>query len=105
MSSRRAQSCFGQNLDEAHEVGQAARQSANLVDHNDVDPARFEVSHEAGECGPFEAASRVPAVVVPVGKLGPTLVLLARDVGAADLVLGHERLDVVLKPLVCLLRV
>ena len=65
------------------EVEQRAAEAIDLVDDHAVDLPGLDVGEEAVEAGPVQSAAAAAAVVVAVGQTGPTLVLLASDVGLA----------------------
>ena len=69
------------------------RQPVDLVDDDDVDPARFDVGDQALQRRALQRAAGEAAVVVAVGHQQPALGLLARDIGLARLALGVEAVE------------
>jgi len=76
-----------EHFDHLGEVGQAARQAVDLVDHHDVDLAALDIRHQAFQPRPIRVAAREAGVVVVVGHRNPPLGSLAGDVGVARLLL------------------
>ena len=70
------------------EVEQAAAKSIDFIDDHTVDPAGFDVGHQAFERWPIHVAAGETAVVVAVRQALPSLVLLRCDVGLARVALG-----------------
>jgi hypothetical protein len=79
-----------EHLHHLREVGQAARQPVDLVDHDDVDLARLDVGHQPLERRALHVAARERRIVVVVGHRNPPLGPLAGDVGMAGVALGVD---------------
>lgn len=89
-----------EDLDQANEIGQTTCQPINLVNHNDINLASLDVLHEPSESRPLEPAARMAAIVVRSRQFDPALVLLAPNIGAADLARRDEGVNVVLEELI-----
>ena len=60
-----------EHFDHLGEVGQAARQAVDLVDHHDVDLAALDIGHQAFQPRPIRVAAGETGVVVVVGHRNP----------------------------------
>jgi hypothetical protein len=89
-----------EELDQFCEVGQGAGQAIDLIDDDDVDLAGLHVLQELLQGRPVGIAAREAAVVVFGSQQGPTGVGLAADIGLRSIILGIERVEVLLQPLV-----
>jgi hypothetical protein len=80
-----------EDLDQLGKIGERAGQSVDLVDHDDIDPAR---PHLGEQCLQGRAVERGPgqaAIIIGLGHQPPALTALAADVGLAGFPLGIER--------------
>ena len=76
-----------EHLDQSCKVRQIARQPVNLVDHNNVDLAIFDICHQPFQAGAVDVATRKTAIVVTIGQGNPALVTLAGNVGQSCIAL------------------
>ena len=51
-------------FDQLGKVRQGAREPVNLVDHDDIDPARFHIGQQPLQCRPVGRAAREPTIVI-----------------------------------------
>ena len=79
-----------ENLDDAGEITERARQPVDLVDDDHVDAAALDVAQQPLQARALHGAAGEAAVVVAIGNEQPALVLLALDVGERRLALGIE---------------
>ncbi len=89
-----------EQFDQLGEVGQRAGQAVDLVDHDDVDLAGPHVCQEPLQRRAIGVATGEAAIVILGSDQGPAGMGLASDVGLRGLVLGIERVEVLLQPLV-----
>ena len=80
-------------LDHLGEVGQAASETVNLVDHHDVNAAFLDVIHEPTQSRAFHVAARETAIVIVVCYRNPALAALAGDVGVTSFLLGIDGVE------------
>lgn len=79
------------------EVEQRSAEPVDLVDDHAVDFAGLDVGQQTKHCRSFEVASRVPAVVVTIGKRDPAFLRLAGDVAFRGIPLRIERVELLLQ--------
>src|ERR1700747_3070171 len=87
-----------EELDQPGKIGERPGQPVDLVDNDDVDPARPDIGEQALQRWPLHVAAREPAIVIAVSRQQPTLVLLAANVGLAGFALRRERIEFLLEP-------
>ena len=76
------------------------RGSRPSTDHNDVHLAGPDVSQQLLQRWPLGRASRITAVIVAGADQGPAGMGLTADIGLRGIVLGVERVEVLLKSMV-----
>ena len=81
------------HLDHLGEVGKAACEAVNLVDHDDVDKAALDVGQQTFQPGAIRVAPGKSGVVVVVGHRNPAFGSLAGDVGVARLPLSIDGVE------------
>ena len=79
-----------EDLDDAGEIAERARQPVDLVDDDHVDAAALDVAQQPLQPRALHRAAGEAAVVVAVADKDPAFVLLALDVGERRLALGVE---------------
>ena len=89
-----------EQLDELGEVRQGPGQTVDLVDNDDVNLACPYVLQQSLQGRPVGVATREAAIVVFAAQEGPASVSLASDIGLRGIILGIERVKVLLKLLV-----
>ena len=89
-----------EQLDELGEVGQRAGQAVDLVDDDDVDLAGPHIVQQPLQGWPVGVAAREAAIVVFASQQRPAGMGLAADIGLRGIILGVERVEVLLEPLV-----
>ena len=89
-----------EQLDQLGEVRQRAGQAVDLVDDDDVDLAGSDVVQEPLQGRAVGLAAGVAAVIVSGSDQGPAGMGLAADIGLRGIILGVERVEVLLEPLV-----
>src|SRR5690606_4097426 len=77
-------------FDDLGEVGKAAGQAIDLVDNDNIDLPRIDISKQGLDTGPLQVAAREPAVVIAVRDQRPAFMALAEYVSLAGLALGIE---------------
>ncbi len=87
-------------LDQLGKVGKGSGQTINLVDYNHLNEPRVDVCQQALKAGPVERATGDAAIVISGLARNPAFVPLAGDVCGTRLVLGIERIEVLVVPLV-----
>ena len=89
-----------EQLDQLGEVGQRAGQTVDLVDDDDVDLSGADIVQQALQGWAVGVAAREAAIVVFGPDQRPAGMRLASDVGLGGIILGIERVEVLLEPLV-----
>src|SRR5216684_7290686 len=89
-----------EQLHELSEVGQRAGQPIDLIDDNDVNLPGPDVSQQPLQRRPLGRAPGITAVIVSRPDQGPAGMRLTADVGLRGIVLGVQRVEVLLKPMV-----
>ena len=89
-----------EQFDELGEVRQRAGQAVDLVDDDHVDLAGPHILQQPLQGWPVGVAAGEAAVVVFGPQQRPTRVRLAADIGLRGIILGVERVEVLLEPLV-----
>ena len=89
-----------EQLDELGEVRQRAGQAVDLIDDDHVDLAGPYVLQEPLQGRAVGIAAGEAAVVVFGPQQGPSGMGLAADIGLRGIILGVERVEVLLEPLV-----
>jgi hypothetical protein len=89
-----------EQFDELGKIGQGARQAVDLVDDDHVDFAGLHILEETLQGRAVGVAAGEVAVVVLAPQRRPPGLGLAADIGLRGLVLGVERVEILLKPLV-----
>ena len=92
--------CCFKPFDQLREIRQRAGQTVDLVDDNHVDPSGVDVGEEVPEGGPFQRPAGDPAIVISGRHHLPALMSLAGDEGRTGLVLGVERVEVLVETVV-----
>ena len=92
-----------EHLDEPGEIHQRAAEAIDLVDHDGVDPAGFDVGQQASQGRALQRAAGNTTVVVTVGDKQPAFRALAEDVGLAGLALSVEAVEGLLQALLAAL--
>jgi hypothetical protein len=87
-----------EDLDQLREVHEGSRQAVDLVDHDDINQAVFDVGQKLLEAGAVQRPARDAAVVILIADQHPTLGALAGDIRLAGLSLGVERVELLLQP-------
>jgi hypothetical protein len=85
-------------LDELGEVGERPRQPVDLVDHDDVDLASPDVGQEPLQGRAFCRSAGETAIVIAGLDEGPAGLRLTADIGFRGIVLGLQRVELLLKP-------
>jgi hypothetical protein len=85
--------CRVEDLDDLGEVGKAAGEAINLVDHHHVHLAGADVGQQCLQPGALHVAAGEAAVVIEVWHQLPALVPLREDVGSTGLALGIEAVE------------
>jgi hypothetical protein len=88
-----------EGFDEFGKIHQRTAEAIDLVDHDHVDTACFDVGQQALQRRPLQRRAGNSAVIVTVRHQQPALGLLAGDVGLAGLALGIERIELRLQSL------
>jgi hypothetical protein len=88
-----------EQLDELGEVRQRAGQPVDLVDDNDVHLPGPDVSQQSLQRRPLGRAAGITAVIVSRPDQGPSRMGLTADVGLRGIMLGVERVEVLLEPM------
>ena len=81
------------HIDHLGEVGEAARQPIDLVDHNDVDQAALDIGQQPLQRRPVGIAAGVAGVVVVIGDRNPALGALAGNVSMTRLLLCVDGIE------------
>ena len=89
-----------EQLDELGEVGQRAGQPVDLVDDDDIDLSGADIVQQPLQRRAVGVAAGEAAIVVFGPDQRPAGMGLASDIGLRGLVLGIERVEVLLEPLV-----
>ena len=89
-----------EHLDHLGEVGKAARQAVNLVDHHDVDQAALDVRQQALQPRAICIAAGKPRIVVIVGHRNPALDALAGHKSVARFLLRVDGVELLIESLV-----
>src|SRR5690242_2760251 len=89
-----------EELDQLGEVRQRARQAVDLVDHDDIELAGPHVIEQALQGRAINVAARKATVVVFGSQKRPARMSLAADISLRGVVLGIERVEVLLELLV-----
>lgn len=79
-------------------VGQRTGQPVDLVDHHHLDVTRVNIVKQALHRRPDERASGDATIVIAGHVRNPAIMPLAGDVGCTGLVLGVERVEVLVSP-------
>ena len=85
---------------ELGEVGERAGQAVDLVNDNDINLSSFDVGQEPLQGRVVGRASGIAPVIVAGPDQGPAGMGLAADIGLRGIMLGVERVKVLLKPVV-----
>ena len=87
-----------EQLDQLGEVGQRPGQAVDLVDDDDIDLPGSDVVQQPLQGGTVGGSAGVPAIVVAGPDQGPAVMGLALDVGLGGLVLGVQRVELLVEP-------
>src|SRR5277367_407891 len=79
------------------EVRQRPRQAVDLVDDDDVNLPGSNVVQELLKVGPVGGSTGIPAIVIPGPNQGPAGMGLASDIGGGGLVLGIQRVELLVE--------
>jgi len=83
------------------EIGQGARQPIDLVDDNDIDAVGANVIEELLQGRTVGGSAREAAIVISGTNQCPTGMCLAADIGLRRIILGIERVEVLIEAGVC----
>ena len=89
-----------EQFDELGEVGERTGQPVDLVNHDDIDLAGFDVGQEPLQGRAVGRAAGIAAVLVAGADYGPAGMGLTADIGLRGVLLGVERIEILLKPVV-----
>ena len=89
-----------EQLDQFGEVGQGPRQTVDLVDDNDVDPPGADIVQQLLQVGTVGGSAGIPAIVIAGPDQGPAGMGLALDVGGGGIVLGVQRVELLVEPMI-----
>ena len=89
-----------EQLDELCEIGERPGQAVDLVHHDDVHLAGTDIVQQTLQGRAVGVAAREAAIVVFGAQQRPAGMGLAFDIGLRGLVLGIERVEVLLQPLI-----
>jgi hypothetical protein len=76
-----------EDLDDLGKIGERAGQPVDLVDNDDVDPPRREVSQQPLQSRPIHPRAGEPAVIISRAQADPAFLPLALDEGLAGFTL------------------
>ena len=85
-----------EQFDQLGEVGQRSGQAVDLVDHDDIDLAGSDVCQEPLQGRPVGVTAREATVLVHRADQRPAGMGLAADIGLRSIILGIERVEVLL---------
>ena len=86
-----------EQFDQLGEIGQRAGQAIDLVDDNDIDPVGSDVIEEPLQGRAVGGSTREAAIVISSTNQCPTGVGLTADIGLRRIILGIERVEVLVK--------
>ena len=86
-----------EQFDQLGEIGQGARQPIDLVDDNDIDPVGSNVIEELLQGRAVGGSAREAAIVISGTNQCPTGMGLAADIGLRRIILGIERVEVLIE--------
>ena len=89
-----------EQLHQLGEVGERPGEAVDLVDHDDIDLAGPHVCQEPLQGRPVGIAAGEATIVVFRADQRPAGMDLTADIGLRGIVLGIERIEVLLQPLV-----
>ena len=89
-----------EQFDELGEVRQRAGQPVDLANDNDINLSSFDVGQEPLQGRAVGRAAGIAPVIVTGPDQGPTGMDLAADIGLRGIMLGVERVEVLLEPVV-----
>jgi hypothetical protein len=85
-----------EQFDQFGEIGQGARQAIDLVDDNDIDPVGSNVIEELLQGRAVGGSAREAAIVISGTNQCPTGMSLTADIGLRCIILGIERVEVLI---------
>src|SRR6185369_3941448 len=74
-------------------------QTVDLIDDNDIDAPRFDISQQPLERWPFHVAAGMSAIIIAIWSERPALVALRPNIGFASLALGIKAIEALVQPL------
>jgi len=89
-----------EQLHELGEVGQRSGQPVDLIDDDDVHLPGLDVSQQSLQRRPLGRAPGIAAVIVSRPDQGPSRMGLTADIGLCGVMLGVQRVEVLLQPMV-----
>jgi hypothetical protein len=89
-----------EQFDQFGEVGQRPRQAIDLVDDNDIDLPGSDVVQKLLKVGTVGGPVGIPAIVIAGPDQGPAGVGLAPDLGGGGIVLGVQRVELLVEPMI-----
>ena len=90
-------------LDDPREVGEAAGQPVDLVDHHHIDKPRLDIAHQPLQRGALHGSAREPAIVIECWQRAPAFRCLALHISLACLALRVEAVERLVETLVAAL--
>src|ERR1019366_3704274 len=82
------------------EVGKRPRQTVDLVDHDDVNLPGADIIQQSLQVGTVGGSAGVPAIVIAGPVQGPTRMGLTLDIGRGGIVLGVQRVELLVESVV-----
>jgi hypothetical protein len=86
-----------EQFDQLGEIGQGAGQAIDLVDDNDIDPIGADVIEEPLQSRTVSGSARETTVVISSTNQCPTGMSLAADIRLRRIILGIERVEVLIE--------
>ena len=86
-----------EQFDQLGEIGQGTRQAIDLVDDNDIDPVVSNVIEELLQGRAVGRSAGEAAIIISSANQCPTGMSLAADIGLRGIILGIERVEVLVK--------
>ena len=86
-----------EQFDQLGKIGQGARQAIDLVDDNDIDPVGSDVIEELLQGWAVGGSARETAIVISRANQCPTGMSLTADIGLRRIILGIERVEILLE--------
>src|SRR6202012_5264133 len=89
-----------EQFDQLGEVRQGSRQAVDLVDHDDIDLSGSDVFQQPLQIGTVGRPAGISIIVVPGSGQSPTGMGLTLYVGGGCLILGVQRVELLIEALV-----